>query len=115
MSTGPLAMDVRACVAPERVCPFSEEAWLSRLREIESATERTNALLKWGMGLMVSIGLVVSSLIYQGVDARGRVLESEGSPMLREKLARTEGRLEGIASDLQELREGQKELLARVR
>ena len=113
MSTGPLEM--RECVDPSRVCPFSEEAWLSRLREIESATERTNSLLKWWMGLMVSIGLVVSSLIYQGVDARVRVLESEGSPMLREKLARTEGRLEGIAEDVREIREGQKELLARVR
>ena len=115
MSTGPLAMDVRACVDPQRVCPFSEEAWLSRLREIESATERTNALLKWGMGLMVSIGLVVSSVIYQGVDTRVRVLESDGSPVLREKLARTDGRLEGMAEDLRELREGQKELLERVR
>ena len=113
MSTGPVEM--RACVDPQRVCPFSEEAWLSRLREIESATERTNSLLKWGMGLMVSVGLVVSSLIYQGIDNRVRILESDGSPVLREKLARTDGRLEGMAEDLRELRAGQKELLARVR
>ena len=113
MSTGPVEM--RACVDPSRVCPFSEEAWLSRLREIEAGTERINSLLKWGMGLMVSMGLVVSSLVYQGIDGRLRVVESEGSPVLREKLARTDGRLEGMAEDLRELREGQKELLERVR
>jgi hypothetical protein len=110
--TGPI--DVRACVDPQRVCPFSEEAWLARLREIESATERTNSLLKWGMGLMVSIGLVVSSLIYQGIDNRVRVLESDGSPAMREKLARTEGRLEGIAEDVKDIKAGQKEILSRL-
>lgn len=104
----------KLCAHPERPCPFSEEAWQDRLSEIEATANRTNELIKWGVGILLTIGMAVGGLVYASLDGRVASLEQSGSPAMRERTSRLEAEMVGLNKSLDEIKASQRELLQKI-
>lgn len=104
----------KPCADPTRPCPFSEEVWQARLEEIEATANRTNDLIKWGVGILLTIGLSVGGLLYASLDGRVASLEHVGSPAMRERTSRLEAEMIALSKSLDEIKAGQREILAKI-
>lgn len=67
--------------------------------------------IQWLIVTFLSIILVVTQVIYNGVDRRITTLESSGSPIMRERISKLENENENIRKSLDEIKQGQKEIL----
>ena len=102
------------CVEPTRECPFSEEVFAARLREIEQQVEKSNTLVRWGIGIIVTVGITLGSMVYGTVDGRIEEIERVGSPAMRERAARVEQEMAGVRESLAEIKAGQRLILEKL-
>ena len=74
-----------------------------------------NKTFQWLVASVITVLLAVSGLIYSNLDMRIRVLESFGSPNLRERIAKVESDRDIIYRDLAEIKQTQKEIMTLLR
>lgn len=74
-----------------------------------------NKKFQWVVASVITILLAVSGLIYSNLDTRIRVLETFGSPNIRERIAKVEADRDVIYRDLAEIKQTQKEIMNLLR
>jgi len=105
--------DPRPPVHPN--CPFSRDEWESKLRDLNTSIIERQSYNQWILGTVISVLLVIMGLVWSGLVERIQVIENNGSPPMRERMSRSEGEMQSLRRDMQELKEGQREILTLLR
>jgi hypothetical protein len=82
---------------------------------IEPGSTFDRPAFQWALGIVLGALIAIGGLVYSSIDHRLSVIEQNGSPMLRERLARVEGDSAKMQNDIREIRSDQKEILQLLR
>ena len=96
-------------------CPFDRNEWDEKIKEMMATVERRTQYNQWILGIGLTVLLAIGGVVWTGLTERVQSLEVNGSPSMRERVSRSESEVGALRRDIDELKQGQREILMLLR